>query len=1132
MSIQKEKTPSGTQEQYKKEGNNEKINPLIEYFYIIGPNPEIIKNNEFYKNIELQEKIDAKILTKFPPVEKYQITLKDEIIISHCFPNGFKIIKSNVKPQKRIFNFSLQNIFPTSKGEELNIYFTCLKFYESLSKYYEIHKKQSHSSNLEKNELVDIDKYQNFGRVKRQTMILNQSTALFINKIQNYEDYYIPKVICFCSNTPFPYEFGYLLNKILNYTIDYGFKLKLDNNENNKKEKLNIIEEENESKNENKNENNKKDNNINDNNKKDDNKLDNNKIDDNKKDNNNTDNKKKDDNKLENNKIDDNKRDNDKIDNNKNNKNDNKKNLNNQMKIPIEKIIEKLVMEIPKPQRGIFYIKFKKDNSFFKDDEKELIIRRKEINSYDCPSYILQSIFLFSTKDIIQIYKFLLLERPILFFSSNIENLTNIYESFISLLYPLKYKCPHVSVLPDINFAIIQNCESFVFGINQSWSNKDKTNNFFDRNNIVIYNKLIIICDIDNKKIGYYCKDLNNRSIVNYINLGKNSATNINLNNNSTKNLNHENKNEYININLPSHYSEKLKKKLDTFLASNKNNLKYYSYNEEYNKQISEDFFYYFLVSILGRYNNYLYNSENEVKKICRYIYSEREDEKDINKIFNVERFLYDSKSSDTNFYTAFLKTKIFMDFIERKYYNKRKDKSTFLIFDENFVKKRNKSIFQRTIETPYINLQMFNIKNIYDISNFNNFNDEEIKYITENKKELLNYYQTYNGKEFNYNIFPKLLYDNKFFNNKKYILNYKYEPTVYTFTKIFNELFNEIILDEEYFKIYSGSLILQYKYDPGNALYDEEIQNSLHLLWLRIFCLTFYYCEKDEKNIRFYEMINIVQRLKYIKDDIFSLILSTLDKYGTDIMMIQFFSILKNYNYIQYSYLSHKLLKEDINNSIIKKMNISNTNLTISYFTENQEEYIIPPINTFDKDKLKQRTFGINNNENINQNENIYFSQNIQCSNCGEKLDISGLTLNYKGMVKSRNLTCQCKKELTNKITIKVNGKYFRIELFEPYYLYRIFSSEILQKYGNQIDLNELRVKYKDFYWNCVWYFSLQGFSYDMLLKYKDDLDLLDEEKERNNKLKEKEKNKLKKRKKKFNCLKICSNNIDNIIK
>ena len=237
------------------------------------------------------------------------------------------------------------------------------------------------------------------------------------------------------------------------------------------------------------------------------------------------------------------------------------------------------------------------------------------------------------------------------------------------------------------------------------------------------------------------------------------------------------------------------------------------------------------------------------------------------------------------------------------------------------------------------------------------------------------------------------------------------------------------------------------------------------------MFCLTFYYCDEEEKKLRFYEMIFIVRKLIYIKDDIFSLILSTLEKYGTNIMLIQFFNILKNYNYIQYSYLTHKLIKKDQFKSILKRMNISNTSFTISYFTEEQEEYIIPHINEIDKNKLRQRTFGINNENN---EENIFFSHYIKCQKCNENLEITGLTINFDNMLKTQNLLCtKCKADLTNKISIKVNGKYFRIQLYEPYYLYKILSSEIILIYGNKISLDELREKYKDFYWNLIWYFK-----------------------------------------------------------
>jgi hypothetical protein len=230
--------------------------------------------------------------------------------------------------------------------------------------------------------------------------------------------------------------------------------------------------------------------------------------------------------------------------------------------------------------------------------------------------------------------------------------------------------------------------------------------------------------------------------------------------------------------------------------------------------------------------------------------------------------------------------------------------------------------------------------------------------------------------------------------------------------------------------------------------------------------------------------------------------------------MIIQYFNILKNYNYIEYSYLTHKLIKKDEFKSNLKKMNVSNTSITINYFTEEQEEYIIPHIDEEDKNKLRQRTFGINNENN---EENIFFSDYIKCEKCNDNLEITGLTINFNNMKKTQYLLCACNADLTNKITIKVNGKYFRIKLYEPYYLYKIISSEIIEIYGNKISLDELREKYKDFYWNLIWYFRIQGLSYDMLLKYKDDSNV---SKEINTKTNYKNK-----KNRKFNCLQICSN-------
>ena len=91
----------------------------------------------------------------------------------------------------------------------------------------------------------------------------------------------------------------------------------------------------------------------------------------------------------------------------------------------------------------------------------------------------------------------------------------------------------------------------------------------------------------------------------------------------------------------------------------------------------------------------------------------------------------------------------------------------------------------------------MFNNASNYDISGFGNFKEEELKYISNNKKELLDYYQNYNGKEFKYFIFPKLLYDNTFFKNNKYIVKYNYNFRASQFMSVYKDLIQEVITEK-----------------------------------------------------------------------------------------------------------------------------------------------------------------------------------------------------------------------------------------------------------------------------------------------------------------------------------------------
>jgi hypothetical protein len=92
----------------------------------------------------------------------------------------------------------------------------------------------------------------------------------------------------------------------------------------------------------------------------------------------------------------------------------------------------------------------------------------------------------------LKIYKCLLLEIPLLFFSSNISTLTSFIEGLASLLYPFEYQFPFISVLPSNLYTIIENANCFCLGVNETYKKS-----FFDENGLEIDDKQIIIVNLD-----------------------------------------------------------------------------------------------------------------------------------------------------------------------------------------------------------------------------------------------------------------------------------------------------------------------------------------------------------------------------------------------------------------------------------------------------------------------------------------------------------------------------------------------------------------------------------------------------------------------------------------------------------
>ena len=159
--------------------------------------------------------------------------------------------------------------------------------------------------------------------------------------------------------------------------------------------------------------------------------------------------------------------------------------------LPIERIIENLLIELVSPPRGLYEITFVLNC-------KSFTLPKNEMNQLPLIDIDLKIIYNnFNEKDIIAIYCHILLESKIIFFSKNINSLCQIIYGFSALLYPFEYYYQIVTFLPKEELKIFESSPSFIIGI---------LDNDFDFESYYLINKKALndcdlIVDIDNKKI-------------------------------------------------------------------------------------------------------------------------------------------------------------------------------------------------------------------------------------------------------------------------------------------------------------------------------------------------------------------------------------------------------------------------------------------------------------------------------------------------------------------------------------------------------------------------------------------------------------------------------------------------------
>ena len=1085
---------------------------LIQNFYILGLSPSTFfqqkeESKGFFLNIfkDTTTELTPEVISKFPPENGNYNSAKDEVVLAHCFPHGLRILTiPEEKKAPTFFEFHLDNIL-FNYGEEdkklySKIYFTCLTFYESLELY----------NNYKQEIFCTLNNNPHY-----QLKIEDNNETAMSSTSPNLKKNFIPKIICFASLMPFSKELRSILK-----TIHLLYCVKT------------------------------KDSSI----------------------------------------------------------------------IPIEKFLEQLVLQLPLPigfgeqvevqiKLGID-LKEKMDKKTMKQKSKSsgnLLISNlnfmKKANiedpnvtkikfplfnineanlRYDNTISFEECFSFFQIDDIIRIYKYILLEIPILFFCQKKEYLSNFIENLLGLLSPFKYELPNVAILSKKFYGFINSEPKFIFGINEKYKPQ-----FFAKNNIDIDKNIVVVnIDTENKtesKIEEILK-INNKEEKNYLSIDNDkdydmSFTKMNsklIENNIITNdyvIYDKSKTELISLDFPSDCKRRLSTKISSILLDAKKKSKKGESDDNFNYKIQQAF-YKFLVGLFHGFSDYYLHSKFFYEAMrngncgdnMRYK-SQIGNISDINflkELINIDEFLKNCSRDTQPFYYVFLHTKMFLYFLrERIYFSNKFNCLPYYQFDlftylkkHKDLRKKHKDYYDKlkkgNFEKPKANKVIeIVIKTGY------NFTEQEIQTIKDNKIDLLLKYaqmahieKDNNLKKISYILFPKLLFDDSFFDSSYenlFLLHGIMTPSDKIILEHKNQCIQKANLYKKDLKFALYPYIAEKAKVPKGADFSIDVYEYVQFDWMILLCCSLEYCEPMEREIRLEKIFEILDKISYLEEKVLIFIYINFLKYGSKTQCIKMLEKIYKYighsNYLFMALLCIKLEEEedspakndDINNSINKNENIIINNNKINYkkntyilkarsiILSNENFFqrrcslpsginfstISPPTTKLsmmaNMNKKGTKSFHKSNitlAQEINHKEKIIFNRGQLCPKCKEityfdPSEIIGLTIDTVKV----NFEYVCKKcgHIMNNIHIKyqiilVNTKKNQsfvtklgeFQLLSPYRLYTNLKFDQLNMKDYSLKINNIYNEKKNELFNYIFYFCRKNLTFDFLIPYK----------------------------------------------
>ena len=782
--------------------------------------------------------------------------------------------------------------------------------------------------------------------------------------------------------------------------------------------------------------------------------------------------------------------------------------------IPIEKIITNLIIEVPIPPRGLYSIHYLlADEIFTLINFENNRLQIGEINFRKFNRSL-------SFETITEGLKHILLCSKILIFSSDLNSICDTILGFLYLLFPFKYPFQVNSFLHKNNYSMLESPSPFIIGINEPYSES-----FFADNEITIETMNIFVIDLDKKASeALLCEDFPEFPKKILFFLAKEIKT-LDVKYKRAKFHDVGGRNSVSSYNS---YSSRA----TSNTADNSGHSSLKEFNQHY-----QYYFFYFFCELLKHYEKYLnmdyFNSSNTDKVTS------------IETLFNCKKFIDSHHSSDIPFYTKFIdESQLFADFIykrmiprnnqeiidvlmvnetitqiknrnkilgghktdfldskqyaivgkymvpkpreinkdEQKHLlskiNEYKNKGQIILKEKKIIKKEEKEFDLTKIhlnkKSGEINIPKPNDKNFLDIMKANiEKNKTAVPKIKEEKEEV----------HFYYHLFPEL--DFSLYCNNENVNDY-YPPPDYS-EEI--EAVNTIVI--------SKSSLGQ------NINKNIEMTNYIYLTWLEIWSFTFWYIEKNERQYRFNQMLDILDKIIHHEMYIFNLMFDILSQQNEQILIFKLYQKLLqlkiNPSTFIYNIISNILDKDQIKEIIEESKTNSNKSLKFE-------------INNNVISSLKERTF-LSKSDKLLISSKLKFDSVFPCVSCGKKINLYNVCQNYE---KVRNdvlwVPCSCGEYNLPKINVKFGFELFpslqtknkkknlstcitnEIVLHCPYNLKVNINNAVSNQYGNKLDLNSFKNNYKALFWDFIWYCHIHNLDHSIILPYLYNIEKLSE--------------------------------------